>query len=217
MWILSLAMGTPEWSALLAPERCQFGEEFALFLAQVTRQAHLEASIEIAVLGRIAQGRHAAPLQPAAVALQGARGAPEGLRQRDPGALFQVPPAARCAAGAPAHSEDGGEEIGETCAKQFAQVTHINPGAARYTTGPLRPIESARPPAAAFPGPVGGAQLVVLGALFTVAQHLIGLVDLLEPLLGGLVVGVFVGVVLHRQPAVGALDLFRMRDPDLKA
>src|SRR4030067_2535811 len=64
MWILSLAMGTPEWSTLLAPERCQFGEEFALFLAQVTRQAHLEASIEIAVLGRVAQGRHAAPLPP---------------------------------------------------------------------------------------------------------------------------------------------------------
>src|SRR4030065_2501116 len=64
MCSLSWATEQPEWSALLALKRRQPGEEFALFLAQFTRQAHLEASIEVAVLGRIAQGRHAAPPQP---------------------------------------------------------------------------------------------------------------------------------------------------------
>src|SRR5690606_24959915 len=49
-------------------------------------------------------------------------------------------------------------------------------------------------------------QLVVGGALLLVAQHLVGLVDRLEALLGaGFLADV--RVVLARQPAVGALDL----------
>src|SRR5690606_21815102 len=48
---------------------------------------------------------------------------------------------------------------------------------------------------------------VVLPAAFGVAQHLVGLVDLLELALGLLVVGVEVGMVLARQPTVGLLDL----------
>src|SRR5690606_24033905 len=56
-------------------------------------------------------------------------------------------------------------------------------------------------------GPVAvRAQLVVLGALVLVAQHLVGLVDGLEALLGARLLA-DVGVVLARQPAVGGLDL----------
>ena len=51
------------------------------------------------------------------------------------------------------------------------------------------------------------AVLVIALALRGVAQHLVGLVDLLEPGLGLLVAGIQVGVVLLGQLAVGLLDL----------
>src|SRR5690606_29132382 len=53
----------------------------------------------------------------------------------------------------------------------------------------------------------GMAELVVRGALLRVAEHLVGLLGLLEALLGGLVAGVAVGVVLHRPSPVGLLYL----------
>ncbi len=50
-------------------------------------------------------------------------------------------------------------------------------------------------------------QLVVLCALLWVREHLVGLVDLLELLLGRLVVGIHVGMVLAGQLAVGLAHL----------
>ena len=52
-----------------------------------------------------------------------------------------------------------------------------------------------------------GAQFVVLAALVRVAEHLVGLVDLLEARLGGLVARVDVRVDLARELAVRLLDL----------
>ena len=73
--------------------------------------------------------------------------------------------------------------------------------------------------AAAGPGAGGeraGAAVVLL-ALLGVAEHVVGLGDLLEARLGLLVVGVAVGVVLARELAVGLLDLLGGRllvDPE---
>src|SRR5690606_10027090 len=53
---------------------------------------------------------------------------------------------------------------------------------------------------------VDAAVAVVAGALLGVGEHGVRLVDLLEPLLGGLVAGVAVGVVGQRQLPVGGLD-----------
>ena len=64
--------------------------------------------------------------------------------------------------------------------------------------------EAAAGPAA---GREGAAAAVVLLALLGVAEHVVGLGDLLEALLGLLVAGVAVGVVLARELAVGLLDL----------
>ena len=52
-----------------------------------------------------------------------------------------------------------------------------------------------------------GAEAVVLVSALGVAEDLIGGVCFLEALLGGLVVGIAIGVVLLRQPAVGLFDL----------
>ena len=57
-------------------------------------------------------------------------------------------------------------------------------------------------------GPPVAAQLVVSGALFGVAQHLVGLGDLLEPLLGACFLA-DIGVIFTRQPAVGFFDVLR--------
>ena len=52
-----------------------------------------------------------------------------------------------------------------------------------------------------------GAHLVVAAALLRVADHVVGLGDGLEPVLGRLVTGVGVGMVGARELAVGLLDL----------
>ena len=60
-------------------------------------------------------------------------------------------------------------------------------------------------------------EAVVLRSPVWVGQHRVGLVDLLEALLGGLVPGILVGVVHPRELAVGALErgLVRVaRDPE---
>ena len=56
-------------------------------------------------------------------------------------------------------------------------------------------------------GPVE-AELIVPRPLFRVGEHLVGLVQLLEALLGLLVVGVQVRVALLGQLAVSLLDIF---------
>ncbi len=60
-------------------------------------------------------------------------------------------------------------------------------------------------------GGEGTAAAVVLLALLGVPEHVMGLGDLLEARLGGLVVGVSIGVVTTGELAVGLLDFLRRR------
>ncbi len=90
----------------------------------------------------------------------------------------------------------------------------------------MSPIEEAsksklpkppKPPPGPGAGREGPRAAVVLLALLGVAQHVMGLGDLLEASLGRLVVGVGVGVIFAGQLAVGLLDLIRARpliDPE---
>jgi len=55
------------------------------------------------------------------------------------------------------------------------------------------------------------AHHVVLALLLLVAEHVVGLLDLLELLFGGLVIGVSVGMVLLCQLAIGLLHLIGRR------
>jgi len=53
------------------------------------------------------------------------------------------------------------------------------------------------------------AEAVVRGALVGAAEHLVGLAQLLELVLRRFIAGILVRMVLHRQLAVGLLDLLR--------
>ena len=59
----------------------------------------------------------------------------------------------------------------------------------------------------------GVAELVVGGALLRVLQGLVGLVQLLELLLGGLVAGVAVGMAVLGEPSERRLDVLLARPP----
>src|SRR5204862_8306309 len=59
----------------------------------------------------------------------------------------------------------------------------------------------------------GVTVLIVGRALVRVGEHLAGFLRLLEGLLRVPIVGVAVGVILHREPAVGLLDLGLSRRP----
>ena len=98
------------------------------------------------------------------------------------------------ACAAPKPAEAAAEDVPE-------DVPQVHPAKAAEAAGP-----------AALAGRVVGvhsrkAELVVALALFRVGQDLVGLVDLLEFFLGGLVAGVVVRVVFQRQLTVGLLDL----------
>jgi len=49
--------------------------------------------------------------------------------------------------------------------------------------------------------------LIVHASLLGITQHIIGLLDSLEPLLGGFVSGIYVGVIFSRQAPVCLFDL----------
>ena len=51
------------------------------------------------------------------------------------------------------------------------------------------------------------AELIVLGPLLRITEHIVGLLDFLELLLRGRVVRVTIGMELLRHGAVGAFDL----------
>ena len=99
--------------------------------------------------------------------------------------------------GAAARPRRPAEQVGE-------DVAHVEASKSKLPKPP-------KPP----PGPRAGREragaAVVLLALVGVAEHVVGLGDLLEALLGLLVVGVAVGVVLARELAVGLLDLLGSR------
>ena len=99
-------------------------------------------------------------------------------------------------------AEDAAEELGEQVV-EIAAVLHACPA---LRAGPLRPVEPARRAAALCVALVGSTQLVVARTLLRVGQHLVGFVDLFEPLLGLLIAGVAVGMIFHRQLSVGGAD-----------
>jgi len=69
--------------------------------------------------------------------------------------------------------------------------------------------KTALPPRSARPALLKSRMAVTVegGALFVVAQHFVSFGDVLELLFRGLVAGVAVGVIFHRQLAIGALDV----------
>ena len=94
----------------------------------------------------------------------------------------------------------------ETAAKNIAEdITQIHAACAEAAA-------KATVAAAGLAGPIvgidpGKAELVIALALIRVGKYIVGLVDLLELLLGGLIAGVQVGMVLFGQLAVGAFNL----------
>jgi len=69
------------------------------------------------------------------------------------------------------------------------------------------PAPAPKPPGPAPWCPGNYPVLVVIGAFFRVRKDLIGLADLLELLLGGLVAGILVGMVLVGQFPIGPLEV----------
>ncbi len=69
-----------------------------------------------------------------------------------------------------------------------------------------------RPPAPA-PDTAGMAEAVVGGALLGIRENRVRLGGFLEVVFGGLVAGVAIRMVLHRELAVGALDVAVARRP----
>src|SRR5579859_7761260 len=124
-------------------------------------------------------------------------------------------PARRTGAeGARVVAEEGAEEVGEATHLVRGHATVRVAHAARPASRGERPGTEGATPLAGAGGaavllvclPVG-AQLVVALALLGVGEDGVGLVGVLEALLGGLVVGVAVRMQLTCQAAVGLLDL----------
>ena len=117
----------------------------------------------------------------------------------------QAYPDALAPLGAGAGTAAAAEAAAEKAAEDVAQVAEVE---ARGAVAPA---------GAASPGAIAGvyageAELVIPGLLVRVGQHLVGLIDLLELLLGLLVAGVHVRVVLPGQLFIGFFDLF-LRGP----
>src|SRR5438034_134771 len=122
------------------------------------------------------------------------RGPGGDLVEGEPQGDLQVGPAPLIALRALAASEQGVE------AAQVPEIAHED--AERFGEVEVREAE-ARPPAAQ-----AGLSVAVVGsALVGVAQHLVGLGDLLELFLGRFVPVVAIGMVLHGEAAIRFLDL----------
>ena len=116
--------------------------------------------------------------------------AAERVLERDLEIVAQIAAAgrARLAAPAAAHrAEHLLEDVGKPARKAAAEAEIAGTAAAVLERGMAEPV-------------IGGALLIVL-------QDVVGLVDFLEFLLGRLVARIAVRVILHRQLAVGPLQL----------
>ena len=121
------------------------------------------------------------------------RGAGGDLVEREPQGDLQVGPAPLVALRAFSAPEQGVE------AAQVPEVAHED--AERFGEVEVREAE-----ARAAAAQAGLAVAVVGGAFVGIAQHLVGLGDLLELLFGDLVPVVAIGVVLHGEAAIRFLD-----------
>jgi hypothetical protein len=111
-------------------------------------------------------------------------------------------------------AKDGLEEIREAAtpertAEKVAQIAifDMDTATARRSSGPPAPVETTGIAARALPLLPTGPQLIVFTPFLRVSQHLMGLIDLFEALLGLFVARVNVGVIFASQTTVGFLDL----------
>ncbi|ELA00912.1 NAD-specific glutamate dehydrogenase [Cupriavidus sp. HMR-1] len=117
-----------------------------------------------------------------------------GLLQRDLHAVAQVGATVGLRAAATASAAGClAEDVAEDIAERFREATAAKPAAAE-STGHVRVHASV-------------AVLIVSRLLLGVGEHLVGLLDLLEFLLGFLVIRIAVRMVLHRELAISLLDL----------
>src|SRR2546427_1473889 len=80
--------------------------------------------------------------------------------------------------------------------------------------GPVAPPPPLAPPPLAGPASISRhAVAIVARAFLGIAQHFVGFADELEFLFGRFVAVVAIGVALHREPAVGLLDVGFARIP----
>src|SRR5581483_1248498 len=114
-------------------------------------------------------------------------GAARRLLELDLEVVAQVVAAPRARAGA---SAPGAEEVAEDVGEDFLEAL----GELEAEAAALRTLEG------------GVAVAVVLRAPLGIGEHLVGLVDLLEALLGGLVARITVGMVLDGEAAVGFFE-----------
>src|SRR3990172_1911992 len=150
----------------------------------------------------------------AVIHLERAPGPAESFFQRNLDELLQILAADALARSeslprAETPAEQAVEEVGKPAlAKHIVQVATRSVDAGPAGRVPLAEVKTAARPPRAFPLGIARAEPVVLGALLRVAEDFVGLVDLLELVLGLFIAGVFVRVILLRQLAEGALDFF---------
>ena len=133
--------------------------------------------------------------------LEDARGAVKGFVQGHLCGMLDVLAAAGASAPAAEHPAEEAAQIAEV-----AQVELLEAAGGAAAPGPL--LAALAPRLLDLVGVLPlVAVLVVLTPLVGVGEHLVGGVDLLEPLLGRLVAGVHVGVELAGEPAVGLAHL----------
>ena len=155
--------------------------------------------------------------------LELARAALERLLEREPEGGLDVAPAPRPRLGPAGAPEELVEDAPQPAAPAEHEVVgrgpRPGPGRVDADVGPVRgPVVPAAPAGGAAREPLERVPLepaaervaagpVVRLPLGLVAERVVGLLDLLEPLLGGGVAGVPVGVVLLGEPPVRFLDL----------
>src|SRR5215469_16415847 len=105
--------------------------------------------------------------------------------------VTEVVAAARARSSAAAACEEIAEDVGEDFLEALAEIETTE--AARST---LRSLEG------------GVTKSIVLRAPIRIGQNLVGLVDLLEALLGFLVAGIAIGMELDREATIGLLEFF---------
>jgi hypothetical protein len=103
-------------------------------------------------------------------------------------------------------AEDPTEKVAQVAELKIAQVELLEAAGAAAPAEPLLAALAPRLLELVSVLPLVAVE-VVLAPLVGIGEHLVGGVDLLEPLLGRLIAGVHVGVELAGQPSIGLTDL----------
>src|ERR1017187_6505310 len=149
-------------------------------------------------------------------------GALDGLPEVDVHDVLEVPALFGFGVGGLAASaKELRKDVAEAAGAGVGPAGTMAGAAGRARIGEIETAEiemrAARLAASRTPLPGGGsavfgveAELVVHGTLLGVAEYVVGFLDVLEAVLGGLVTGVEVRVVLTSQLAIGLADLLRV-------